>query len=123
MAAGLARSAAWAATLLNGGAAGAVLMVGPPMAGVASVALAGFALGALFGVTMLFALFHWIERWNLYWEAIARGLGEAIAGAARAKAERLTPAISICFGLSMLGFVVAAIALVGGLASLAGPPA
>ena len=42
----LARAAAWAAILLNAGAAGAVLTVGPPMAGVAAYALAGFALGA-----------------------------------------------------------------------------
>jgi|SRR5579862_9587663 len=122
VAAGLARSAAWAATLLNGGAAGAVLMVGPPMAGVASFALAGFAFGALFGVLMLFALFHWIERWNLYWEAVARGHGQAAVDAAKAKASHVSPSISICFALSMLGFAAAAIALVGGMMNLAGPP-
>jgi len=121
VAAGQARSAAWASILLNGGAAGAVLMVGPPMAGVASIALAGFAIGALFGVLMLFALFHWTERRNLHWEAVALAYGQSAIDGAKAKAARLAPAISICFALSMLGFIIAAVALVGGMMSLAGP--
>jgi hypothetical protein len=121
VAAGMARSAAWAALLLNGGAAGAVLMVGPPMAGVASFALTGFALGALFGVLMLFALFHWVERRNLHWETIARGQGQAVTDAARARATRLAPAVSINFALSILGFIVGAVALIGGMMSLSGP--
>ena len=116
VAAGLARNAAWAATSINGGGALLAGMLSMP------VAFAGYALGAFFGASMLFVLFQWIERWNLYWEAIARGQGQAAVNAVKARATRLTPSISICFALSMLGFAAAAIALVGGMMSLAAPP-
>jgi len=118
----LARAAAWAAILLNGGACAAVLMVGPPMAGIASFALAGYALGAFFAALMLFALFQWIEGWNLHWEAIARGQGKQATDRTHARATKLGPAVSICFALSMLGFLAASAGLVHGMMGLAGPP-
>jgi hypothetical protein len=118
----LARAAAWAAILLNGGACGAVLTVGPPMAAVASYALGGYALGAFFAALMLFVLFQWIERWNIHWEAVARGQSKQAIDQSRRRAARLTPAATICFALSMLGFLIASAALVRGMMTLAGPP-
>jgi hypothetical protein len=65
------------------------------MAGVASFALAGFALGALFGVLILFALFHWVGRRSVQWEAIAHGRSQTVTDAACANATRLAPTVSI----------------------------
>jgi hypothetical protein len=117
----LARASAWAAILLNGGGAAVVLAFGPPMAFAASYALAGFAIGAFAGAMMLFSLFQWIERWNIYWGDMALGIGQPETNAARLRAEKMGPWVTVFFVVAMLCFLVAGGALVTGMLSLAGP--